>query len=892
MRKALRLLVQWILVFLALDMVLDPRLAHSSESDLKTSIDTLNFDDPDLEDQINRDDDDFVSSEPLSPDLFPQDQNDPNLKMDDDQSTSSFARDSRGISSPRDFSAGEKRSVNLNIHSDQLHTKKENKVEKQKSKNKASKKSPPEEERIESLDFNNAPIEDVVRAISKLTGKNFILDPNVKGRISILAPSSITVEEAYRAFLSSLAINRFTVVPSGEFLKIVPTKEARQDGIPIYTDRDVPAKDVLVTRVIQLKNLSAADLNRYMRQLISKDGDYFSYEPTNSMIVTDYGSNLRRLLKILEGIDQPGFQERLSVIPIRYAKAKDLAAMIEKIMSKGNTGGTGFRSPRFGTFQQRGLASTNGRGGSSGDASLSVVMPDERTNSLVVQGNQEGINKVKTLVEELDFNLDPNESGVFVYHLKHSLAEPIAATLNGVTSNIQDQKKSSGGISGFGGVGGVAESISRSRSGLNSSASIEGGTSLFGGDVKIIAEKNTNALVIVASKQDYDVLLGLLEKIDIPRDQVFVEAVIMEVNLDKTRDWNLNWYYLDPASQGLGRIGFSAPGALLGLLNPSQDSGAVLGFSQGKSFTARLGDKSTNVQSLLSFIRFLKQNTEANILSTPQILAMDNEEAFIEVGDQIPIGIETQTTPGGSQTSAPRFEKATIKLAITPNISPGANTIRLKVDQSVRQASEATVRAEALKNIATIISDRTIKTNIVVDNNDTVVLGGLIRDEVSTSEQKVPFLGDLPILGWLFKSSKSTKKKINLLVFLTPKIVRSHEDRQNLLGEKIKSRLEWLQQNTSTTDVSHSRSLELLEKIERELQNKKSAINEGSPSAKPSPESQNSPAEPRKPETPLAAPLNQIGVTEESAHASRDFQQTSNGESEKQNANTAEVIKP
>lgn len=649
-------------------------------------------------------------------------------------------------------------------------------------------------DRIESFDFQNAEITDVVRAISQLTGKNFILDPNVKGRISVIAPSAITVGEAYKAFLSALAINSYTVVPSGKFLKIIPARNAQRDALETSTGKESPSSDQMVTRIIRLKYLSVADINRYLKNITSRDGEMIVYDPTNALIISDYGSNIRRIMKIIAELDQPGFDERLTVIPIRFAKAKDLAGLIEKIINKGQPPAPGAATPFGGFPQGRGPASVGGQ-----SEALSLVTPDDRTNSLVVVGNQQGIDKVKSLVEELDFNLDPGEGGVFVYRLKHSVAETVAQTLTGLAG-------------ARGGTG--APAPPPSAPGRPPTAPAGAGGAIFGDDVKIQADKATNSLIIVGSKQDYDVIRGLLARIDIPRDQVYVEAIIMEVNTDRTRDWNLTTYYLDPNSKGIGRVGFSTGGSsLTNILNPANDRGLVLGFGTGQKFTASLpGLGNIEIPSLLAFVSFLQQHTDANILSTPQILAMDNEEAMIEVGDQIPIGVDTQTTTGGVVLRSPKFDKATIKLTITPNISPESNTIRLKVDQSVRQASEATVRAAVLNEIATIISDRSVKTNIVVENDDTVVLGGLIRDEETHSETKIPILGDIPVIGWLFKSDRVAKKKINLIVFLTPRIIRNQSESRRLLGDKIKTRVDWMMKNTQGEDPHQ----DTIERVKRE----------------------------------------------------------------------------
>ena len=634
--------------------------------------------------------------------------------------------------------------------------------------------------RIASLDFKDTPIEEVARAISQLTGKNFILDPKVQGRISIMAPSSITVDEAYKAFLSALAINNYTVVPSGAFYKILPARLARQDSIDTSSGRKLPTSDQVVTRIIKLEHLSVTDVSKYLQQLISQNGSMIGYEPTNSLIITDHGLNISRILKIVNELDKPGFEQRMAVIPIKFAKAKDLAAMVEKIIggpSRNQVPGT-----RFGGFPDRSVASIGGNlsGGKGSGASLSLVTPDERTNSLVVLGNQDGIEKIKMLVEELDFNLDTGDGGVMVYRLKHSDAEPVANVLNGLAQR-----------SGTSAPAAQAGSANRP---FNPT-----GGSLFGGDVKIAADKTTNSLIIVAGKQDYAVVQQLLAKIDVPKDQVYVEAIIMEINTDKTRDWRITGYKFDKDSGGVGRTGFASPGMVPGILSPLNDAGAVLGFGSGEIVPLKIGTETFNVRSLMGFISFLQRHAEANILSTPQILAVDNQEAMIEVGDEIPIGIEKTTTATGLVSETPKIGKASIKLKIQPNISPNSSTIRLTVDSSVRQITETTGAAR-LKDIATSISDRSLKTNIIVNDRDTVVLGGLIRDEDSRSETKVPLLGDIPVIGWLFKSSRVQKKKVNLLVFLTPRILRNPFDGQNLLGKKLGDREKWIKENLMGAD--------------------------------------------------------------------------------------------
>lgn len=631
---------------------------------------------------------------------------------------------------------------------------------------------------IDSFDYPNVEITDIVKAISELTGKNFIVDPGVRGKITILAPSRITVAEAYKAFLSALAINGYAVVPSGNFLKVRSARNAQRDGIETYSGAYYPNSDQMITRVIALKHISADAIKRDLKMLTSKDGEMDVYNATNSLIISDYGSNIDRIMKIINQLDVPGFEDQLEVIPIRFAKAKDIAELVSKIVNKGEAnkgqaGGT-FSSgvPRF---------TRSSSGDSRGQGSpYFMVIPDERSNSLVTVGNKAGIARIKTLLKQLDFQIKPDESGgVYVYYVKYGDAEKIAATLGIVAKEASPQKSS-------GNSGGSPLMISPM-------TGVQTGTgAIFGGDVKINADKNTNSLVILASKQDYDVILNLLGKIDIPRDQVYVESIIMEMKATDSMDWQVGYFKF---GEGAGKVGFNGmqPDTLAGLLTPQGGSGAILGFGSSDKVTVTPPGTQTpqTISSLLGFINFLKANTNANILSTPQILAMDNQEAEIEVGDKVVTGQNTTVSAQGMSQGSLIFEDATIKLKIKPFISPALNSVRLEINSQVQQLSTAKT-PPGLVSVSQPLAKRSIKTNIVVPNKDTAVLGGLMKEDDIESIRKIPLLGDIPIIGWLFKSRTMSKEKTNMLVFLTPNIIRNESDSRNMLGKKLNERLDYI----------------------------------------------------------------------------------------------------
>ncbi|MFS4460274.1 type II secretion system secretin GspD [Bdellovibrio sp. HCB2-146] len=629
-------------------------------------------------------------------------------------------------------------------------------------------------ETIESFDFPNVEITDLIKAIGELTGKNFIIDPGVRGKITITAPSKITVAEAYKAFLSALAINGFTIVPSGSFLKVKSARNAQRDNIETFSGAYYPNTDQMITRIIHLKHISAAQVNRDLRILPSKDGEMNIYEPTNSIIISDYGANIDRVMKIISQLDVPGFEEQLEVIPIKFAKAKDLADLVDKIVNKGNKS----QSSAPGTFTAGVPRFTRSTGASSQQgASFFMAIPDDRTNSIIVVGNKSGITRVKKLISQLDFKIRAEDSGgVFVYYVKYGEAEKIAQTLQGVTKDSAPKPSTGGSLLSPIGMGGAMQPPQES---------------IFGGDVKITADKNTNSLVITASKTDYEVVMNLLSKIDIARDQVFVEAIIMEMSASNADNWQLG--YFQYGDSGYGKVGFNGGISINDFINPVGGQGAVISFGAGK--TVEVTDPTTkqkiSIPSLLGLLTFLKSVKKANILSTPQILTLDNQEGEIEVGDKIITGVNESTGVNGVTTKTPIFEDATIKLTIKPFISPASDTIRMEIKQQVAQPSTV-LPPKALVDTSTTVAKRSIKTSINVGNGDTAILGGLIKEQDVEAVSKVPLLGDIPILGWLFKSRQITKDKVNLLVFLTPKVIRAPSDNHKIIGEKLDERLDFI----------------------------------------------------------------------------------------------------
>jgi general secretion pathway protein D len=662
---------------------------------------------------------------------------------------------------------------------------------------------------IESFDYPNADVADLVRAISELTGKNFIVDPQVRGKITIIAPSRLTVAEAYKAFLSALAINGLAIVPGDGFYKIKQARAAQRDNIDTFSGAYYPTSDQMITRIIKLKYISADEVNKQLRILTSKDGELVPYTPTNSLIVSDYGANMDRIMKIIEQLDVQGFEEQMAVIRVRYARAKDIADLVDQIINKGekkNQFGGGV--PRFRP------AGTPDTGGGSGAEVYSMVAPDERTNSIIVVGNKAGIEKIRRLVAQLDYPMRPDEQGgFFVYPLRFAEAEAMEKVLNGIASESKKAQDAAQNTQNRGptiGPGGQAQ--------VGPSA-----TAIFGGDVKIAADKNTNSLIIVASRQDYETIKNLLAKIDIARDQVFIKAIIMELSASSRNDWKVDAYKFMPGTNGIGRFGFRGSSDIQSLINPSTDQGAVLGFGTGGTTEISIGGQTFKPPSLLALVKILTTHQNGQILSTPQIMALDNEESMIEVGAKVPVGLNSTPSTTGVVTQNIDRQPVTTKLTITPYISPDTDTVQMKIDQEVAGILPATtIGAAKLAETSVATSTRRIKTQIVVNSGDTAVLGGLMKDEDKDEVQKVPILGDIPILGWLFKSETKTKEKQNLIVFITPKIVRNAADSAQLVDQKLNERIDFIQQNLQGRDV-HGKYIDAIPRA------KKSATKESNP---------------------------------------------------------------
>ncbi len=636
---------------------------------------------------------------------------------------------------------------------------------------------------IDTFDYPSIEIKDLINVIAELTGKRFITSEKISGKVTISSKEPISVAEAYKVFLSALQINDLTVVPSGKFLKIIKTRDAIKLSIETYTGNYFPDSDQMIIKTVKLKYIPVAELVKSLRSLYSKDGDIKEYGPTNSLIISDWGSNVEKIVGIIRELDVPGFEEKMEVIPIKYALAKDIAKLINNIINKGEKRSSSI--PRF-------RRSRSGDSSGKSSVSLSYVTDDTRTNSIIALGNSEGIDKARELVSILDSKRDgEQEGGVHVYYVKYNDAEEMAKTLGGIAAD--SKKAQADGNSGRG-----------SSVNLPATAQPKTPTQIFGNEVAVKADKNINALLITASAPDYQKIKGILSKIDIPRDQVFVETIIMEITSDNYRDVGIDIAKIDtagatseanPASSFAvqGVFGNESGGLKDFLTNPiAALSGGILSFGSGEKKYLNIGGLRTTVNSITGLVKLIQRYKVGNILSTPTIMAMDNEEAELEVGKEVVVGEQQISTAAGATVSTQRANVNT-SLKITPSISPESNAVRLKIDQKVKDVVQP-------GDPNTDINTKSLITNITVPNGDTAVLGGLVSEKISSTVNKVPLLGDLPILGWLFRSKKKDVRKSNLMLFITPKIIRNPMQNKELLKVEINRRLNFIKKNMNGVD--------------------------------------------------------------------------------------------
>ncbi len=576
------------------------------------------------------------------------------------------------------------------------------------------------------LNFNEVDISTMVKFISDLTGKNFILDDRVKGKISVYSPSKLSTDEAYNVFVSVLELKGFTVVQSGKVTKIVPSAAARQSGFTLFPEgAALPVNESYVAQVSKLENISAQEALAFLQPMISKDGHISVFGPGNLILMVDSALNIRKLHGILQTIDTERTREGLEIIYLKNASAENAATTIRQWLTGSDSKPAGAGQPAV--------------AGGSGGGGTGSVLADQRLNALLVFGNDNTKKAVRELVAKLDVAPPEASSKVNVYYLENTDATEMAKVLDGVVKGITAQATAPG----------------------QPGAAAPQASPFDSGKVTITPDKASNSLVIMASPNDYSNLIQVIKKLDRRSKQVFVQVLIAEVSLDKSRELGLQ-------GSVIGGGVLNKYLTVAGLYDPLGTLGTVGNAinSLGGSTLSGIDPRPANVAAVL---KALDKNGLLNILSTPNILTSDNKEAEINVGENVPFqGAATQSTFGTTQ-SVERKDIG-INLKIKPQISEG-DYIRMDINQEI-----SAVKNDKGQAVDLVTTKRSAKTSIVVKDKETVVIGGLIQDSEEENIQKVPFLGDIPGLGWLFKTKSKIRKKTNLMILLTPHIIKDAAD--------------------------------------------------------------------------------------------------------------------
>ncbi|MDH5183109.1 MAG: type II secretion system secretin GspD [Gammaproteobacteria bacterium] len=566
-----------------------------------------------------------------------------------------------------------------------------------------------------TLTFKGTDILEVTEAVSKVTGKNFIIDPRVKGKVTILSARSMEAKEIYQVFLTVLEVHGFSVVPAGSVYSIVPSANAKQGALRTQTEGKTRPSSETITRVFHVDNVPATQLVPILRPLLPQHAHMAAYQPTNSLIISDRADNISRLEKIILSIDQPSRGE-VEVVSLKHASAAEVMRILTT-MEKGTT--TAGKDPSGPTF-----------------------VADERTNSILLAGDTAWRSRIHGLISQLDKPLGIETGNTHVLYLRYAKAEDLAKVLTGVS---QAENK----------VGEKAKKPAAS------------------GNASVQADAGTNSLVITAPPEQMRTLQAVVKKLDVPRAQVMVEAIIAEISDDKTRELGFQ-YLFDGTSSGnpSGGINFDGGGAgssIVALAAGSVDVGNGLSLAFGNT-------------DMAGVLKAFSGDSGVNILSTPSIVTLDNEEAEISVGEERPFVTGSYTGTGSTTPSNPfttvTREQVGLTLKVTPQINEGS-AIRLVIDQEI---SSIIPGSETANGPAT--SKRTVKTTVQVEDGKMLVLGGLIDDQVQEVEQRMPGLGSIPILGSLFKYKRSVKTKRNLMIFLKPTILRDSLQSTLLTSEK------------------------------------------------------------------------------------------------------------
>lgn len=680
------------------------------------------------------------------------------------------------------------------------------------------------------LDFKGD-IKELVELISKTTCKNFILTNKVRSqKFEIISPSPITVREAWRAFLSALEANDFTVIQVGRYYKIIQATDGTRSPVPMYEEgANVPIYDRMVTKIWKVQN--AGDINavvNYLNIFKSGKGQIHPFAATNTIIATDFGTSIERLERILKEIDVPGGVEQVHIVPVEFATATEIADKLTQVFEPQKAGGARSAPKKTTRINIKKTAKRSQKKADEDEGAIAVskILADDRTNKLIIISSQRAFKQILALLKELDIPPSGDEGQIHVIRLKHADAEELASTLSSLAQGKPTTQRTP----------------RRRATAKGKAPASRGGASaaLFQGEVKITADKATNSLVITASKADLNSVKRVINQLDVPRFQVFVEAVILEVAVKRDRTLGTGWHGgLAPTIDGQPSpiiFGNTPNQELSSLITSANPLGlaSLLGFAGAVRGPILEGTESIvqgGIPAIGVVVQALQSSNDVNVVSTPHLLTMDNEEAEIQVNEKRPFpsglslgglgGLASSLggaaggaagalgNIGGLGLGSVSFNREDVGLTL--KLKPQINDdeyVRLEIDQELSDVAGV----DQVTN-QTITSKRAAKTVVVVRSQDSVVIGGLVRDRETIDESKTPLLGDLPLIGWLFKRQQKTVEKVNLLLVLTPYIIRGPDDFRKIFERKMKERKDFVDRYYGAFDSEYAAQIDWSRKL-------------------------------------------------------------------------------
>jgi general secretion pathway protein D len=592
-----------------------------------------------------------------------------------------------------------------------------------------------------SVNFEQVDIRTVLKTIGDITGINFVVDDNVRGTVTLMSPTKIRLGDLYEYLESILEVHGYAAVPSDNLVKIVPRADAVKRNLQVRVGSnpaEIPKSDSIITQIIPLSYADASDVSQIVQPLLADGSQMAIYPKTNSIVITDTCSNIRHIATIIQKLDVTGSQEQVTVFGLEYASAQILGEHITRIMEK-----------------HKSASSPAVRSRNTPQIETDIkILPDARTNSLIVVANTQDTEMIDGLISQLDIQRPMGTNNVHVVYLKNGQAVDVAKSLTAALSNLK--------------IAGVLEATQQ---------------------VHVSADEGTNALIIAASAQDFEVLAEIIEKLDIFREQVFVEMLIMEISEDGLKKLGVDWATVDQSVEGSTRVfGATNFGPRVDFTSGTLE-GLAVGLWRGSGANVRIG----------SMLHALEKQSGINILSTPHLLTSNHNNAKIIVGENRPFVVKSRITEGSDPLTPTvikeyEYKDVGITMDITPHISQGG-LIRLEIKSEFTKLIED-VTSLAIDTPST--AKREAETIVSMNSGSTVVIGGLIRDDKIAVETKVPLVSDIPLIGGLFKYEKDQLQKTNLLIFITPHIMSSQEDMEQMTRDKkmeIESVLEDFKQN-------------------------------------------------------------------------------------------------